>query len=225
MPQIFHKNYNYQVKTAIVGILLFVTVAFTAAFIWYSSGNVTGQGNHVVQPVQFTHEHHVSGLGLDCRYCHFDVERSNFSTVPPTKVCMTCHSQMYTEEQMLEPVRESWKTDMPIKWVRVHNLSDFVYFNHSAHVNKGIGCAECHGRVDQMGIVYQAESLHMAWCLQCHFDPTKHVRPKDQITNMTYEHPTSPDQKIKVGDKQMTQAELAKQYHVQSKVNCSTCHR
>lgn len=225
MPQIFHKNMNYQVKTAIVAIVLLANAAFAAAFIWYKSGNVSGQGNQVIQPVQFTHEHHVGGLGLDCRYCHFNVERSSFAQVPPTKVCMTCHSQMYTQEQILEPVRESWRTDKPIQWVRVHQLSDFVYFNHSAHVNKGIGCAECHGRVDQMPLMYQANSLHMAWCLQCHFNPQDHVRPKDQITNMEYEHPTSPDQKIAVGDQQLTQLELAKQYHVQSKVNCSTCHR
>ncbi len=225
MPQIFHKNSNYQVKTAIVAIVLLANAAFAAVFIWYKSGTVSGQGNQIVQPVQFTHEHHVGGLGLDCRYCHFNVERSSFAQVPPTKVCMTCHSQMYTEESILEPGRESWKTDKPLEWVRVHNLSDFVYFNHSAHVNKGIGCAECHGRVDEMPLMYQAESLHMAWCLQCHFNPEERVRPKDQITNMTYEHPTSPDQKIKVGDKEMTQAELAKEYHVQSKVSCSTCHR
>ncbi len=223
MPQIFHKNINYQVKTAIAGIVLLAGASFGAAFIWYKSGNVSGQNNHVIQPVQFTHEHHVSGLGLDCRYCHFSVERSSFATVPPTKVCMTCHSQMYTQEEILEPVRESWKTDQPIEWVRVHNLSDFVYFNHSAHINKGIGCAECHGRVDQMPLIYQAESLHMAWCLQCHFEPEKNIRPKDQITNMNYEHPTSPDHKIE--GTEMTQAELAEHYNVQSKVSCSTCHR
>src|SRR5690606_31593696 len=129
------------------------------------------------------------------------------------------HSQMYTQESILEPVRESWRTDQPIKWVRVHQLSDFVYFNHSAHVNKGIGCAECHGRVDQMGLVYQAESLHMAWCLQCHFSPEQHVRPKDQITNMIYEHPSSTTEgTVVAGGEELTQAELAKQYHVQSKV-------
>jgi hypothetical protein len=132
---------------------------------------------------------------------------------------------MYTEEQMLEPVRESWRTDMPIKWERVHNLSEFVYFNHSAHINKGIGCNECHGRVDEMPLMYQAEPLHMAWCLQCHFDPTKKVRPKDQVTNMAYQHPTSPDQKMKVDGMMMTQADLAKHYNVQSKISCSTCHR
>lgn len=225
MPQIFHKNINYQVKTALAALILFSGASFGAAFLWYKSGLVSGQGSHVVQPVQFTHEHHVSGLGLDCRYCHFGVERSSHAQVPPTKVCMTCHSQMYTQEDMLEPVRESWKSDTPIEWVRVHNLSDFVYFNHSAHINKGIGCAECHGRVDQMGLVYQAESLHMAWCLQCHFEPETRVRPKDQVTNMAYEHPKSPNDKLPVGDQQLTQAELAEHYHVQSKVSCSTCHR
>lgn len=223
MPQIFHKNINYQVKTAIVSILLLGGASFGAAFLYYKSGSVTGQGDHVGQPVQFTHEHHVSGLGLDCRFCHFSVERSSFAQVPQTKVCMTCHSQIYTEEPMLEPIRESWKTDQPIEWVRVHNLSDFVYFNHSVHVNKGIGCAECHGRVDQMALINQAETLHMAWCLQCHIEPEKHIRPKDQITNMTYEHPVSPDEKIP--GMEMTQAELAEHYNVQSKVSCSVCHR
>lgn len=224
MPQIFHKNINHRAKIAIVAILLLAASLFGAANLWYYSGYVTGQDNHVEQPVQFTHEHHVSGLGLDCRYCHIGVERSSLASVPATKVCMTCHSQMYTEEEILEPVRESWRTEQPIKWVKVHNLSDFVYFNHSAHINKGVGCNECHGRVDQMPLVFQASSLHMAWCLQCHMEPEKVIRPKSEITNMAYQHP-APGEKIDVDGKQLTQAELAKHYNVQSKVSCSTCHR
>lgn len=223
MPQIFHRYTNHRVKIGIVSFLLLVGTLAVGANIWYWGPNVSGQGIQKVQPVQFTHSHHVGGLGLDCRYCHFNVERSSYAQVPPTKVCMTCHSQMYLDAAILEPVRDSYRTGLPIPWVKVHNLSDFAYFNHSAHVNKGIGCAECHGRVDQMPLMYQASSLQMRWCVECHMDPTSRVRPKSEMTNMAYEHPKSPDEKIEGIN--MTQAELARHYNVQSKVSCSTCHR
>jgi hypothetical protein len=142
---------------------------------------------------------------------------------------MNCHSQMYTDAQILEPVRESWRSDMPIPWVKVHNLSDFVYFNHSAHINKGVGCAECHGRVDTMPLMYQASSLHMSWCLDCHMNPTTHIRPKNEITAMNYNHPKNANsaeiQLAGAGDKKISQHDLAKEYNVQSKTSCSTCHR
>ncbi|MGI8908380.1 MAG: cytochrome c3 family protein [Candidatus Sumerlaeaceae bacterium] len=212
-----------------MAIVLLLVTSFTAANIWYWGPGVTGQGIAKVQPVQFTHEHHVGGLGIDCRFCHFNVERAGLAQVPPTRVCMNCHSQMYTDAQILEPVRESWRSDMPIPWVKVHNLSDFVYFNHSAHVNKGIGCAECHGRVDHMPLMYQASSLHMAWCLQCHMDPEQFVRPKNKITDMAYKHPSNAQAKdielAGASDKKVSQHELAKEYNVQSKTSCSTCHR
>jgi hypothetical protein len=232
LPQIFHRNSNHQTKYAIVGFVLFAGLAFGAANLAYWGPYVTGQGIPVVQPVQFTHSHHVGGLGIDCRYCHFGVERSPVAQVPPTRVCMNCHSMLYTEEQILEPVRESYRSDMPVKWNRVHNLSDFVYFNHSAHINKGVGCADCHGRVDQMPLMYQENTLHMAWCLQCHFEPEKSIRPKSEITNMEYKHPkTTSDtlmlngEVLMVHGKQMTQNDLAQAYNVNSKVSCSTCHR
>lgn len=229
MPQVFHRNSNQRSKIAIIVIVLLVFTAFSAANIWYWGPGVSGQEKPVVQPVQFTHEHHVGGLGIDCRYCHFNVERAGLAQVPPTRVCMNCHSQMYTDAQILEPVRESWRSDMPIPWVKVHNLSDFVYFNHSAHINKGIGCNECHGRVDTMPLMYQASSLHMAWCLQCHMDPDKYVRPKNEVTNMAYNHPKAADDKAIVlagpTEKKVSQHELATMYNVQSKTSCSTCHR
>jgi hypothetical protein len=229
LPQVFHRNSNQRSKIAIIVIVLLVLTAFSAANIWYWGPGVSGQDRAVVQPVQFTHEHHVGGLGIDCRYCHFNVERAGFAQVPPTRVCMNCHSQMYTDAQILEPVRESWRSDMPIPWVKVHNLSDFVYFNHSAHVNKGIGCAECHGRVDTMPLMYQASSLHMSWCVQCHMNPDVHVRPKNKITDMAYNHPGNVnDKSIEVAgatDQKVSQHDLAKMYNVQSKTSCSTCHR
>lgn len=233
MPQIFHRNINYQVKLGIVVIILLVASLAAAASLYYWGPAVTGQGIQKVQPVQFTHSHHVGGLGIDCRYCHFGVEKSSYSQVPPTKVCMNCHSQMYTDALILEPVRESWRTETPVNWIKVHNLSDFVYFNHSAHVNKGIGCAECHGRVDQMPLMYQASTLHMRWCLECHMDPVSHVRPKNEITNMAYKHPSDPSEPVVTNGRvmtdengtTMTQADLAHKYNLQSKVSCSTCHR
>jgi hypothetical protein len=229
LPQVFHRNSNQRSKIAIILIVLLGFTAFSAANLWYWGPGVSGQDRAVVQPVQFTHEHHVGGLGIDCRYCHFNVERAGLAQVPPTRVCMNCHSQMYTDAQILEPVRESWRSDMPIPWVKVHNLSDFAYFNHSAHINKGIGCAECHGRVDTMPLMYQASSLHMAWCIQCHMNPDAHVRPKNKITDMAYNNPSNVNEKsIELAgatEKKVSQHDLANMYNVQSKTSCSTCHR
>jgi hypothetical protein len=170
------------------------------------------------QPVPFSHEHHVRGLGLDCRYCHTSVESSSFAGIPATRTCMTCHSQVWTNAAILQPVRESWNTATPLHWTRVHDLPDYVYFNHSIHVAKGVGCATCHGRVDQMPMMYQAASLQMEWCLGCHRNPEKYVRPKEQVFNMAYEPP--PDQE-RLG------AELVKRYGIRKEqlTNCWICHR
>src|SRR5205085_7525161 len=132
------------------------------------SDYVTGVDEHVEQPVQFSHQHHVAGLGIDCRYCHTSAETSHFAGVPPTRTCMNCHSQIWVNSPMLEPVRESFRTDKSIEWIKVHDLPDFVYFNHSIHVNKGVGCVSCHGRVDYMNLTWQENSLQMEWCLNCH---------------------------------------------------------
>lgn len=216
VAQLFNKRWNYYAKASIVAGGLTVAAVLGALGAYFRSPLYTGQYEYVDQPVQFTHEHHVAGLGIDCRYCHFSVETSAFAGIPPTKVCMNCHSQVWTQAPILEPIRESYRTDKPIKWVRVHRLADYVYFNHSAHVNKGIGCAECHGQVDRMPLIFQNASLQMQWCLECHRNPEKFVRPKDKVFDMAFTKPANQEQ---VGK------ELVQQLHIQSKVSCTVCHR
>jgi hypothetical protein len=170
----------------------------------------------ITQPVPFSHQHHVGGLGIDCRYCHTSVEYSSFAGVPPTQTCMNCHSQIWTQAPVLQPVRDSWQTGKPIIWTRVYNLPDYVYFNHSIHVQKGIGCETCHGRIDEMPLTAQAVDLHMGWCLDCHRDPAKYIRPMDQVFTMGWQPPEA---------QAVMGPQLVQQYHVQSLTSCSTCHR
>ncbi len=185
------------------------------------------------QPVPYSHELHVGKLGIDCRYCHNTVEDAAFAAIPPTQTCMNCHTNIRTDSRNLEVVRESWQTGMPIEWVKVHDLPDYAYFDHSAHVNKGVGCVTCHGRVDQMEVVYLHEELSMAWCLSCHREPEKFLRPRDQVTSMTWnpkDHPMFADRPdISV---QEAQLELGRKLKVEYRVrdtqymqSCSTCHR
>ncbi len=215
MPQLFPRGFNEYLRLGLIVGVLTVVTAVSFAALMYHSPYVRGHKVIKPQPVPFSHEHHVAGLGIDCRYCHFSVEKSSQAGIPPTKVCMNCHSQLYTDVPMFEPVQESWKNDTPIKWTQVHNLADFVYFNHAIHISKGIGCNECHGRVDEMPLMYQDSTLYMRWCLECHREPEKFVRPKEEVFNMAYEKPAN-------------QAELGKQlvqeYGIQNKVTCSTCH-
>ncbi|MCX7717467.1 MAG: cytochrome c family protein [Candidatus Sumerlaeaceae bacterium] len=215
MPQIFHRSFNYLSRISIVAVLALVASTGTVAALVYHSPFIRGHRVPKDQPVPFYHEHHVAGLGLDCRYCHWSVEKSSFAGIPPTSVCMTCHSQIYTDVPVLEPVRESWRTGKPIEWVKVHDLADFVYFNHAIHINKGIGCNECHGRVDKMSAMYQDSTLYMRWCLDCHRNPEKFVRPREEVFNMAYEKPANQEE---IGRK------LVAEYEIGNKVNCSTCH-
>ena len=180
------------------------------------SSYVTGAHEYVQQPIQFSHLHHVLDDGIDCKYCHTSVETSPFAGIPPTKTCMNCHSQIFSTEPILEPVRASFRDNKPLSWIRVHDLPDFVYFNHSIHVKKGVGCESCHGRVDQMPLMQQERSLQMAWCLDCHRAPEKFVRPRSEITTMGYE-PAEPQSTL--GPK------LVKEYGIQTRTTCSTCHR
>jgi hypothetical protein len=166
--------------------------------------------------VQFSHQHHVGGLGLDCRYCHTSVEKAAAAGIPPTKTCMNCHSQIWSTSPELEPVRESFRTGKSLEWVRVHDLPEFAYFNHSAHVNKGMGCSTCHGRVDRMPLVWQEKSLQMEWCLECHRAPEKFVRPQGEVFNAAYEPPAD---QIEQGRK------LVQEYGLKPRTSCSTCHR
>jgi hypothetical protein len=174
------------------------------------------QQDPVTQPVQFDHRHHVTDDAIDCRYCHFSVDRAPSAGIPSTELCLNCHSQIWNKSPLLDVVRASYFTGKPIKWVRVHQLPDFVYFNHAIHVNKGIGCVTCHGRVDQMAAIEQVAPLTMSWCLDCHRNPAPHLRPQGEITNLTW----VPDK-----DPVLLGQELMKKYQIQARTSCSTCHR
>jgi hypothetical protein len=184
------------------------------------------------QPVPFSHEHHVAAIGIDCRYCHTSVENSNYAGIPPTKTCMNCHSQIWTNAAILEPVRESFRSGKSLVWTRVNDLPDFVYFNHSIHINKGVGCNTCHGEVDRMPLMYNNASLRMEWCLDCHRAPDKYLRPRDQVFNMRYQQPSSTVPLALDGQEFTDQRTLGKyliQKHnlrtVADITSCSTCHR
>jgi hypothetical protein len=219
MPQIFHPSAN-----TISRLTIFGAVFLVAVLAWVGAAlNRSDYGTQVhmarVQPVQFSHEHHVSGLGLDCRYCHTSVEESSFAGLPPTQTCMNCHSQIWSNSPYLEPVRESWKTGKPIVWTRVHNLADFVYFNHSIHVNKGVGCVTCHGRVDRMPLMWQEHSLLMEWCIECHRQPEQFLRPREDVFRMDWQPPS---------DQLALGRQLIKEYRIRSPAvltSCDTCHR
>ncbi|HTL47715.1 MAG TPA: cytochrome c3 family protein [Verrucomicrobiae bacterium] len=169
------------------------------------------------QPVPFSHKHHVEGLGIDCRYCHTSVENSSFAGLPPAKTCMNCHSIMWNQAPILEPIRESFRTGKPVAWTRVHDLPDFVYFDHSIHVAKGVACVVCHGQVNEMPLMSRANTLHMEWCLQCHRAPENFIRPKEKVFDMHWK----PE-----NQKQMGQQLVAEyQIHKNQLTNCSVCHR
>ena len=170
------------------------------------------------QPVMFSHQHHAGQLGIDCRYCHTSVEQGAFAGMPSTKTCMSCHSQIWNNAPLLAPVRASWETNTPLRWQRVHNLPRYVYFDHSIHVAKGVGCATCHGPVEQMPLVYQYSSLQMEWCLTCHREPEKFLRPREKVFDQTYAAPA---------DQAALGAQLVKAYHVHKEqlTNCYICHR
>lgn len=187
-------------------------------FSYYRSSWYTGVGAFVEQPVPFSHKHHAGELGLDCRYCHTGVEKSAFAGLPPTETCMTCHSQLWTNAEMLAPVRESLATDKPIRWQRVHHLPDYVYFDHSVHVRNGIGCSSCHGDVEAMPLMTKAKSLSMAWCLDCHRDPAKNLRPENEIFDMRWQ--PAADQKDK--GKMLLAHYGIRPGHL---TDCSVCHR
>jgi hypothetical protein len=202
-------------------VSIFGAVFILAALLWLlaaisRSPYVTQAGIVREQPVPFSHKHHVSGLGIDCRYCHTSVEESSFAGIPPTKTCMNCHSQIWASAPMLERVRESFRSEQSIPWMRVHDLPDFVYFDHSIHLHKGIGCVTCHGRVDQMPLMWREHSLDMEWCLECHRQPERFVRPRQYVFSMDWE--ASEDQ-LGLGRK------LVEEYHIAKLTSCSVCHR
>jgi len=214
--QIFHHSTNTLAKVSIFGALFAVGGGLWLALEFNRSPYMTQAGVARIQPVQFSHQHHVGGMGLDCRYCHTSVEQAAVAGIPPTQTCMNCHSQIWSQSPELEPVRESFRSGKSLEWVRVHDLPEFAYFNHSAHVNKGMGCSTCHGRVDRMPLVWQEKSLQMEWCLECHRAPEKFVRPQHEVFNAAYEPPSD---QLEMGRK------LVQEYGLKPRTSCSTCHR
>jgi len=214
--QVFGRSANSVAKVTLVAIVLFIGGGFWLLGAIFRSPYMTAADEFRSQPVPFSHEHHVGGLGIDCRYCHTSVEDSAFAGIPPTGTCMNCHRQIWLDSPELEPVRESYRTGEPIRWTRVHDLPDFVYFNHSIHVQKGVGCSTCHGRVDRMQLTYQAATLQMQWCLDCHRNPERYVRPKELVFSMDW---TPPADQLERG------RELVAQYDIRRLTSCSYCHR
>jgi len=191
MAQVFDRSSNALARFSLVLTGLIVIALGVALDQLQRSPWVTRQGQRPDQPIPFSHKHHVEGLGLQCQYCHVQVEKAAYAGIPPTKTCINCHAQIWTNAELLEPVRQSWATGASIQWVRVHDLPDYVYFNHDIHVNKGIGCASCHGRVDEMPLMYQQNTLQMEWCLNCHRNPAANLRPVSEIYNMAWAGPSS----------------------------------
>ena len=216
MPQIFPKSANAWSKASIFMVLgLVLTLAWTILTL-QRSDFVTAADTFVDQPVQFSHQHHVGGIGIDCRYCHNSVEVAATASIPPTKTCINCHSQIWSTSPYLEPVRASFREDRPLRWTRIHDLPDFVYFNHSIHVKKGMGCETCHGRIDQMPLTRQQNSLQMEWCTNCHRNPQDYVRPREEVFTMGYR---PREDQATLGPK------LVKEYNIKPSTDCSTCHR
>ncbi len=220
MPQVFHPSMNTISRVSIFGAVFIAAGIGLVGYVLVRSPYMTEAGVVRTQPVPFSHKHHVADDGIDCRYCHTSVENSSFAGIPSTKICMNCHSQLWAESPMLQPVRDSFRTGEPLQWTRVHDLPDFVFFDHSIHVHKGIGCVTCHGQVDDMPLMWRENTLLMEWCLDCHRNPENNVQPRAQVFNMRWQ-PTADDENHALLDS----AKLAEQYGVKSKMSCSVCHR
>ena len=221
MAQVFRPSANTIAKLSIVLLVFLGAGGLCALDIIHRSPYVRHTKVAIQQPVMYSHRHHVS-MGIDCRYCHTSVEDSSFANIPPTRICMNCHNEIWTDSAMLEPVRESWRTGEPLEWVRVHDLPDFVYFDHSIHVNRGVACVTCHGQVDEMPLTWREKPLFMKWCLDCHREPEKFIRPRDEVTNMAFEWPAGVDP-LEEGRK------LAEEYGIDQSnhrlTDCWVCHR
>ena len=219
MPRVFPAWTNTIARYSLLGVLLGGAGPLWVVFVFARSSYGSGAGIARVQPVPFSHEHRVGVLSIDCRYCHTSVETSAVAGIPPTKTCMNCHSVLFNSASYLEPIRESFRTDKSIEWNKVHRLADFVYFNHSIHINKGVGCSTCHGQVNQMPLVFQANTLLMQWCVDCHRNPEQALRSKDQVFNMDWK---APDNQAEIG------AKLKEEYKIRTTAeltSCPTCHR
>lgn len=217
MSAVFDQSANLAAKIVLVGATLLLIALVCWWWFWPQSDYVRHVSWIVEQPVPFSHQHHVAGLGIDCRFCHTSVEVSSTAGLPPTYTCMTCHSQIWTNAELLAPVRQSLVEGKPIVWNRVNDLPNYVYFNHAIHIAKGVGCASCHGEVDRMSLTYKAKTLTMRFCLDCHRDPSPNLRPKDQLYNTEWRR-----------TKDTPSAEtLLAAYHIGGRklTDCSICHR
>jgi hypothetical protein len=216
MAQIFHRSTNTISRVSIYGAAILIAILGYAVDVVNQTAYVTEVHNARPQPVPFSHKHHVGELGLDCRYCHSSVEDSSSAGMPPTQTCMACHSQIWTNAAILEPVRASYRDSTPIVWTRVNAVPDFVYFNHSIHIAKGVGCTTCHGPIAEMNITWREQSLYMRWCLECHNAPEKYLRPRSEVFNAFYKPPA---------DQEALGLRLMREYKVQRLTTCTTCHR
>jgi len=216
MTALFSPKANGAFRLVLAVLLLGAAGTVGALMAFQRTPYGTGQQHEIVQPVQFDHRHHVKDDLIDCRYCHTSVEKAASAGIPPTELCLNCHAQVWNKSPLLDVVRASWFQNRPIVWTRIHALPDFVYFNHAIHVNKGVGCVECHGRVDRMPAVQQVAPLTMGWCLDCHRNPAPRLRPVEEITNMDWKPEGDP---VALGQ------ELARKYDVKPRVTCYTCHR
>lgn len=215
MAQLFPKWTNKLTKQIqLLSILGLTAVVF---FFWYfGSPKYLEVGYAPVQPIPFSHQLHAGQLGIDCRYCHGSVEISPAAGIPSTQTCMTCHEYIATDSEKLQPLRDSWESGLPVEWIRIHKLPEHSYFNHSIHVNVGIGCATCHGRVDRMEVVMKTQPMSMGWCLDCHNNPEQYIRPVEEVFNMAYQQPPNQYEFGKM---------LVAQKNVSGPIYCNACHR
>jgi len=218
MAQVFHPSSNSIAKASLLCGVLGVAALIFGATAVDRSPYVTRVATPVQQPIPFSHKHHVGELGIDCRYCHVSVEHSAFAGIPEMETCMTCHSQIWRDSPMLAPLRDNYAAGRSVEWTRVHNLPDYAYFQHDIHIHKGIACETCHGRVDEMPLTWQTNTLHMDWCLECHREPERFIRPRERVFEMGYQAH---------GDTLERGRKLVKDYHVADVrlTDCVTCHR
>ena len=219
MSTVIFPKWTNQVPTMIAVGSVFGLVAVILIVTYYFSPKNTDVGYAPVQPVPYSHKLHAGLLGIDCRYCHYTVDHAAHAAIPATEVCMNCHKQVKTESEVLAPVRESYATGESIPWVKVHMLPDYAYFDHSLHINAGVGCSSCHGRIDQMEVVRQDQPLSMGWCLECHRNPEPHIRPAEHITTMDYFDRFSEEERLAVSRELIAERQLNPPEH------CSACHR
>jgi hypothetical protein len=218
MSKLFPKSAN-RLPLQIIVYLFVVGGIATAAITYYATPKYSRVGYAPLQPVPYSHKLHVEQLGIDCRFCHSNVDDSSYASVPTAQTCMNCHSQVKKDSPLLAPIRESYETGLPVEWVRIHQAPDYVYFNHAVHVNRGVSCAECHGKINEMEVVTHAQPLSMGFCLDCHRNPAAHLRPLDLVTNLDWVHPGGPAGQLEMG------RTFVHDWNVNPPESCSGCHR